>query len=202
MKTIIYIRAADAPDQVDCRLLHLQGTVADRGWPVSAVHVDRVIGTKGRNRLPGLSALLNAVERNEVDTVMVWSLHHLGASVDSLIDTLAELNRHDVKLVVHDHAGDGVTVETVETGGLLAAADLLVDARRRYRAEAIRAGQIRAKACGTRFGRPPVPPARIEKVRLALRSGQGVRQAARSSGVSPAKASRIRAEMVGAGLMG
>ena len=33
---------------------------------------------------------------------------------------------------------------------------------------------------------------------MALQSGQGVRQAARSSGVSAAKASRIKAEMVAA----
>ena len=95
-----------------------------------------------------------------------------------------------MKLVVHDHA------DAVETGGLLAAADILVDARRAYRRENIVAGQLRARASGVRFGRPPVPPSRLEKVRMALQSGQGVRQAARSSGVSAAKASRIKAEMV------
>jgi hypothetical protein len=36
-----------------------------------------------------------------------------------------------VKLVIHYHTEDGTTVEA---GGLLAAADLLVDARRQYRA--------------------------------------------------------------------
>jgi DNA invertase Pin-like site-specific DNA recombinase len=196
----IYLRSADAPDRVDIRLIHLQDTATDRGWMVAGVHVDRAIGaTRGRNRLPGLAAMLNAVARHEVDVVMVWSLHHLSTSLDGLLDTLAELHRHGVKLVVHDQPDDGTTVDA---GGLLSAADLLVDARRAYRRENIIAGQIRAKACGTRFGRPPVPPAKIEKVRSALRSGQGVRQAARSSGISPAKASRIRSEMIGAGLMG
>ncbi len=51
-----------------------------------------------------------------------------------------------VKLVVQDHADDGATVET---GGLLFVSDLLLEARRRYRAEVIRAGQIRSQ---TRFG--------------------------------------------------
>jgi len=196
MKTAIYVRAADAPDQVDDRLNDLQETVTDRGWTIAGVHVDRVVGcSKGRHRLPGLSALLSAVSRHEVDVVMVWSLHHLGISVDTLIDTLTDLERHGVKLVACDHADD------LETGGLLVAADLLVHARRAYRAEAVRAGQIRAKACGTRFGRPCLAPARIEKVRMALKSGQGVREAARTGGISPAKSSRIRAEMVDAGMM-
>ena len=59
------------------------------------------------------------------------------------------------------------------------------------------AGLLRARGAGIRFGRPPVPPSRLEKVRMALREGQGVRQVARSCGVSAAKASRIKAEMVG-----
>ena len=160
------------------------------------VHVDRSIGgTKGRNRLPGLSALLASIARHEVDVVMVWSVSHLGTSVDTLLDTLAEFHRHGVKVVVHDHANDRAAVET---GGLLAAADLLVDARRRYRAEAIRAGQIRAKAAGVRFGRPPLSASRMEKARFALQSGKGVRESGRISGISPAKVSRIRAEMVAA----
>ena len=56
--------------------------------------------------------------------IVVRSLHYFGTSVDSLLETLAELHRHGVKLVVRDHA------HAVETGGLLAAANLLVEARR------------------------------------------------------------------------
>ena len=191
IRAAIYIRSAYTQDQVQNCLVHLQDTVAARGWTVVTVQVDRIIGVaKGRNRLPGLAAVLGAIARHEVDAIVVQSLHHLGSSVDSLLETLAELHRHGVKLVVHDHA------DVVETGGLLAAADLLVEARRAYRRENIVAGQLRARAAGVRFGRPPVSPSRLEKVRMALRKGQGVRQAARSSGVSAAKASRIKAEMV------
>jgi DNA invertase Pin-like site-specific DNA recombinase len=144
----------------------------------------------------GLPALLASVARHEIDVVMIWWVSHLGIWVDCLLDTLAEFHRHGVKLVIHNDADGGATVEA---GGLLATADLLVDARRRYRAEAIRAGQIRAKACGTGFGRPPVPASRIEKVRLALKSGKGVRETGPISGISAAKVSRIRAEMMAAG---
>lgn len=62
-------------------------------------------------------------------------------------------------------------------------------------------GQFKGEGTGIRFARPPVPPSRSERVRAALESGHGVRQVARSGGISPAKASRIRAELVGAGLM-
>jgi DNA invertase Pin-like site-specific DNA recombinase len=172
--------------QSNCRI-----TVAARGWTVVTVQVDRIIAVaKGRNRLPGLAAVLGAIARHEVDVVVVQWLHHLGTSMDSLLETLAALHRHGVTLVVHDHAN------LVETGGLLAAADLLLEARRAYRRENIVAGQLRARASGVRFGRPPVPPSRLEKVRVALREGQGVRHAARSAGISAAKVSRIKAQMI------
>ena len=194
IRVAIYNRSAYTRDRVRDRLVHLQDTAAARGWTVVTVQVDRMIGVaKGRNRLLGLAAVLGAIARHEVDAIVVQSLHHLGTSVDSLLETLAELYRHGVKLVVHDHAG------LVETGGLLAAADLLVEARRAYRRERIMAGQLRARASGVRFGRPPVPPSRLEKVRVALRSGQGVRQAARANGISSAKVWRIKAEMDVAG---
>lgn len=198
MKTaLIYVRAADVPDRVDNRLADLQAAVSDRGWVVADIHVDRITGpTKGRKRLPGLATLLNSVSRHEVDTVVVWSVFHLATSVDNLLDILAELHRNSVKLVVHDQVDD------VATGGLLSCADLLVDARRAYRREGVIAGQLRARAVGVRFGRPPVAPAKIERVRVALRSGQGVRETARNSGISAAKVSRIRAEMMGIGSMG
>src|SRR6202162_6100626 len=122
MKTAIYVRAADAPDQVDYRISDLRDNAADRGWMVAGIHVDRTIGgTKGRNRLPGLSVLLASIARHEVDVAMVWSLHHLGSSADNLLDTLAEFHRHGVKVMVHNHADDR---GTVETGGLLASASL------------------------------------------------------------------------------
>jgi hypothetical protein len=82
-----------------------------------------------------LAAVLGAIARHEVDAIVVPSLHHLGFSVESLLESLAALHRHGVKLVVHDHA------DLVETGGLLAAADLLVEARRAYRRENVVAGQ-------------------------------------------------------------
>jgi hypothetical protein len=46
------------------------------------VQVDRVIGVaKGRNRQLGLTEVLGAIARREVDVIAVQSLHHLGFSV-------------------------------------------------------------------------------------------------------------------------
>ena len=91
---------------------------------LSPLSGDSILNFRTAQTRPALAAILGAIARHEVDAIVVRSLHHLGTSVESLLDTLAELHRHGVKLVVHDHA------DAVETGGLLAAADLLVEARR------------------------------------------------------------------------
>ena len=120
-RAVIYVRSAYTQDQAHDCLVHLQDTVVACGWTVVTVQVDRFIGVaKGRNRLPGLAAILGAIARHEVDAIVVPSLHHLGFSVESLLETLAALHRHGVKLAVHDHA------DAVETSGLLAAADTQV----------------------------------------------------------------------------
>jgi len=76
-------------------------------------------GRARRSRLSGLPALLATFTHHEIDVVVVWSVSRLGTPVDTLLDTLAELHWHGVRLVIHGHADDGTTVEA---GGLLAAA--------------------------------------------------------------------------------
>jgi hypothetical protein len=95
----------------------------------------------------------------------VRSMSHLGTSINALLDTLAELHRHGVRVVIHDHAGDGAAVETA---GLMAAADLLVDARRRYRAEGIRGRPNSVQGLWHWVWTPA-----CASIRLALPSGQG-----------------------------
>jgi hypothetical protein len=106
---------------------------------------------------------------------MVWPVAHLGTSVHPVLDILTELHRYGVKLVVHDYAGD---CATVETGGLPAAADLVVDARPQYRAR---------NPCRPN-SRPPV----ASGFRVALQFEQVVRQAPRNSGIGSTKLSRIQ----------
>ena len=48
------------------------------------------------------------------------------------------------------------------------------------------AGQARARSKGVRFGRPPVAPMRLEKVRTGLANGGSIRAVAQAAGVSTA----------------
>jgi DNA invertase Pin-like site-specific DNA recombinase len=57
------------------------------------------------------------------------------------------------------------------------------------------AGQARAKSKGVKFGRPPVAPIRIDKVRKALAEGKSIRAVAKSTGVSTATVMRTKRSM-------
>jgi hypothetical protein len=45
----------------------------------------------------------------KVDPVMVWSVPLLGTSAQTPLDTLNELHRHGLMVVIHGHADDDAT---------------------------------------------------------------------------------------------
>jgi hypothetical protein len=57
------------------------------------------------------------------------------------------------------------------------------------------AGLDRARAANRRLGRPPMPEAKVERIRLALADGRGVRETARLLRVSAAKVVEVRRAM-------
>jgi DNA invertase Pin-like site-specific DNA recombinase len=46
--------------------------------------------------------MLATITPHEIDVVVVWSVSHLGISVDTLLDTVAEPHRHRVRYVIHE----------------------------------------------------------------------------------------------------
>ena len=56
-------------------------------------------------------------------------------------------------------------------------------------------GQAAARSLSIRFGRPPIAKAKVEKARIALAAGKGVRQAARFAGISAASVSRLKSAL-------
>ena len=67
---------------------------------------------------------------------------------------------------------------------------------RQSRRDRILRGQAAARSLSIRFGRPPIPTAKIEKAKPLLAMGKGVREVARlAGGISPSSVSRIKAVM-------
>ncbi len=64
------------------------------------------------------------------------------------------------------------------------------------------AGQARAKANGVKFGRPPLPPIRLDKVQKGLREGRSIRAIAATTGVSTATVQRVKRSMQAVAVLG
>jgi DNA invertase Pin-like site-specific DNA recombinase len=56
----------------------------------------------------------------------------------------------------------------------------------------IKAGIERSRANGTRMGRPPTPPIKLDAIQKRLRDGQSVRATAKATGVSTATVQRAK----------
>jgi DNA invertase Pin-like site-specific DNA recombinase len=187
-----------------CAGLHLRPR-PDRGKPATAasggcwtawlvyrgeIYRDEGIsGARGRDKRPGLDALLKGVARREFDVVAAWSVCRLGRSLSDLIGLLGELQARDVDLFLHQQALDTSTPSGRMLFGMLG---VFSEFERAMIRDRVMAGLERAKSSGKRLGRPRTTPFQVQRIRLALDEGRGVRETARLLKVSAAKVSQVR----------
>ncbi|MGK7867199.1 recombinase family protein, partial [Falsiroseomonas sp. E2-1-a20] len=147
---------------------------------------------RGRDKRPGLDALLKGVTRGQYDTVASWSVCRLGRSLPDLLGVLGELQTPGVDLYLHQQAIDTGTPAGRMLFGMLG---VFAEFERSMIRDRVMAGLDRARSANKRLGRPPMPPIRIERIRQAIADGRGVRETARALKVSAAKVSAVRREM-------
>ena len=189
----VRVSTADRGQTVENQLRPLQEAAARLGWTIVAVHRDEGIsGAKGRAQRPGLDTLLRGVTRREFDIVAAWSVCRLGRSLPDLIGLLGELQARGVDLYLHQQALDTSTPSGRMLFGMLG---VFAEFERSMIRDRVMAGLDRARAANRRLGRPPMPEARVEKVRRALAEGRGVRETARLLRVSAAKVVEVKRAM-------
>jgi DNA invertase Pin-like site-specific DNA recombinase len=78
-RVAIYLRVSTSKQDTDNQLRELSA-VADRsGWDIWKIYEDAGIsGAKGRDKRPGLDAMMKAVNAREFDMVAAWSVDDTG----------------------------------------------------------------------------------------------------------------------------
>src|ERR1035438_4271208 len=111
MKRIaIYLRVSTCKQETVNQRRELEAVAARSGWQIVKVYEDAGIsGAKGRDKRPGLDAMLKAVNAKEFDLVATWSVDRLGRSLTDLLGILQGLHDKDVDLFLHRQGLDTST---------------------------------------------------------------------------------------------
>jgi DNA invertase Pin-like site-specific DNA recombinase len=160
------------------------------GCEILKVYKDhRISGAKGRDQRLAFNSMCRAATRREFDVVMAWSVDRLGRSLQDLIGFLSELQALGIDLFLHQQGLDTTTAGKA----MFQMLGVFAEFERSIIQERVRAGLARAKAAGTKLGRPTIPQAKEAAIRAAL--GQpgrpGIRKIPARFGVDLSTVQRI-----------
>jgi DNA invertase Pin-like site-specific DNA recombinase len=192
-RVALYLRVSTDGQTTENQRLALEAVAAQRGWTVVAVYEDAGIsGAKGRDKRPGLDAMLKNASQARFDVAMAWALDRLGRSLADLIGTLRELEAGSVDLFLHQQA-----IDTTTPAGRMFfhVTGAFAEFEREMIRSRVNAGLDRARAKGVQLGRPKVTGKTEQAIRELLAAGTGMLKVAKTLGVGVSTVQRVRAEM-------
>jgi DNA invertase Pin-like site-specific DNA recombinase len=192
MKRIaIYLRVSTSKQETSNQRRELEAVAKRSGWQIVKVFEDNGIsGAKGRDKRPGLDAMLKAVNAKEFDLVAAWSVDRLGRSLTDLLGILQHLHDKGVDLFLHQQ---GLDTSTTAGKAMFQMLGVFAEFERGIIRERVNAGLARAREKGTTLGRPPVKAKKEERIRELRAEGMGMLKIARTVGVGTSVVQRVLA---------
>ncbi len=195
-RVAIYTRVStsDGQQTIENQLRDLNLAAERLGWEIVAHYSDEGIsGAKGRDRRPGLDAMLKAITRREFDMVAAWSVCRLGRSLQHLVSLLGDLNARGVDLYLH--------VQTLDTStpsgrAMFQMLGVFSEFERAMISERVKTSLARVKAFGKALGRKPLDSQIVRKAEQALRSGRSINATAKDLRIGVGSVHRIKIRMV------
>jgi DNA invertase Pin-like site-specific DNA recombinase len=188
-RVAIYLRVSTSKQDTDNQLRELTA-VADRsGWEIWKVYEDAGIsGAKGRDKRPGLDAMLKAVNAKQFDLVATWSVDRLGRSLTDLLGILRELRDKGVDLFLHQQ---GLDTSTTAGKAMFQMLGVFAEFEWGIIRERVNAGLARARANGTKLGRRRVDPTVEARILELKADGHGILKIGRKLGIGTSVVQRI-----------
>jgi DNA invertase Pin-like site-specific DNA recombinase len=194
-RAALYLRVSTGEQTTENQRRELEAAAERHGWAV--VHVfedDGISGAKGRDKRPGLDAMLTCIGRKEIDIVAAWSVDRLGRSLTDLLGLLGELHAKGVGLYLHLQ---GLDTTTPAGKAMFQMLGVFAEFERAMIRERVNAGLARARAQGKTLGRPRLDSGTEKAIQKALQKGDtGMRKIAVKFGVATGTVQRINAELV------
>jgi DNA invertase Pin-like site-specific DNA recombinase len=192
MKRIaIYLRVSTSKQETSNQRRELEAVAKRSGWQIVKVFEDNGIsGAKGRDKRPGLDAMLKAVNAKEFDLVAAWSVDRLGRSLTDLLGILQHLHDKGVDLFLHQQ---GLDTSTTAGKAMFQMLGVFAEFERGIIKERINAGLARAKEKGVRLGRRPVKAKVEERIRELRANGMGMLKIGKTLGIGTSVVQRVLA---------
>ena len=206
-RAALYVRVSTDQQSVDNQIRELRQVAERRGWTVVDVYSDAGIsGAKGRDKRPGLDAMLKDASRRKFDVVMAWAIDRLGRSLIDLLGTIQHLDAVGVDLYLDQQHLDTTTpmgkLLFQVTGAFAEFERAMI--RQRVRAglstvkeKIARDGKFTSKAgkVRKRLGRPGSEPEKIAQARIELEKGTGIGKTARLVGLGTGTVHKLKRAM-------
>jgi DNA invertase Pin-like site-specific DNA recombinase len=188
-RVAIYLRVSTDKQTTDNQRRELEAVAERSGWNVVTVFEDAGIsGSKGRDKRPGLDAMMKAVNAREFDMVAAWSVDRLGRSLTDLLSILQGLHDKGVDLFLHQQ---GIDTSTIAGKAMFQMLGVFAEFERGIIRERVNAGLARARAKGTKLGRRPVKPSVEASIRELKARGMGMLKIGRTLGVGTSVVQRV-----------
>lgn len=166
--TIIYARVSTKEQEPRTQLRELRAYAKRRGLRVTEELVDRESGATTERK--NLTRLLDLVRKRKVDVVLVWKFDRFARSTKQLVTTLEEFRELGVDFVSYT---ENVDTATPAGKALFTMVSAFAEFERDLIRERVVAGLDRARAEGTRLGRPSLDLATIQRIK-ELRQKRGL----------------------------
>ena len=152
MRAALYLRVSTTDQTTENQERELRAAADRLGHVIVEVYRDHGIsGGKGREKRPAFDKLHRDATLRKFDLVMAWSVDRLGRSLQDLVHFLDHLRSTRVELFLHQQGLDTTSPAGRAMFGMLS---VFSEFERAIIQERIAAGMARAKAKGTKSGKP------------------------------------------------
>jgi DNA invertase Pin-like site-specific DNA recombinase len=192
MRVAIYARVSteDKGQDPENQLTELRAWCANSGYEVTREYVDHESGRKGEEKRKQFAALFEDAAKKKFDCVLFWALDRL--SRQGMAETIGHLRRFSSYGVsfhscTEPHlATDNELVRNI----LLALLSSLAKVEAQKIGERTKAGMARAKAKGSRIGRPKLAIELRQKIEERAARGESAYAIAKALGIDRHTAAR------------
>ncbi|MGY2902947.1 recombinase family protein [Bradyrhizobium sp. URHC0002] len=188
-RVALYLRVSTDKQTTANQRRELEAVAGRLGWNVVATFEDAGIsGAKGRDKRPGLDAMLNGVNRKDFDMVAAWSVDRIGRSLTDLLAVLQSLHERGVDLYLHQQ---GLDTSTTAGKAMFQMLGVFAEFERGIIRERVNAGLARAREKNVKLGRPSVGADMENRIRDLRATGMGILKIASAVGVGTGTVQRV-----------